>query len=74
MYSAGGPADKIQACVCVLGCVSSYGNVWKAISINGIVWQRKQASVAKLKRWAVPGKMRSCGAIEMHESEPLLGQ
>lgn len=58
---------------CVLGCVSSYGNVWEPISISCIVWRRK-ADADKPKRWAVPEKMRSCGAIEMHEPELLLGQ
>lgn len=54
-------------CVCVWVGVLVYGNVWKPLSISLIVWQRAQAGVERLKRWAVPEKMYSCGGIEMHE-------
>lgn len=74
LSSAGGPPDQIQAWMRALGWVSPYGNVWKA-NLNQLhcVAARK-ADLEKLKRWAVPEKMRSCGAIEMHEPVLLLGQ
>lgn len=70
----GVPPIKIQACMRVLGCVSSYGNVWKPHLNQLHCVAGRKAGVETLKRWAVPEKMRSCGAIEMHESGLVLGQ